>query len=276
MPCTLSVTVDATTNIMTTLELDNGSPPATLTRCLTFELHRCTAGASSCTQPDPLVVEQDVTFTSGVSSLLLAVPCGQYTCMTVRDKLHTLRRVIEPLPDNTVEYVADFTTVAGKQLIGGNCNDDCWIDVIDFGLLAGQWNVTYDSNGDMLADGNTPCAAFSLNADISGDGIVNNADFTFIQLNIFQFGEMSCCGGTTSPVCGGAPGQTAPGGRFAGPIDRISVQQLYNLGLSDAATGDLNGDEWLDVQDIGLWMDGERPSVRPRRPVHLRPRGSRR
>ncbi len=265
-----SVTINAWTNVMATIELQGGSPPPTLDRCIAFELHRCNPATSSCAQSDPYVVDQTLTFTNGVASTLFQVPCGQYECITIRDRLHVLPRTISPLPDNGSDYVADVTTTGVGPLIGGNLNDDCWIDVLDFGLLASQWQQAYDADGDMIPDGTTPCGAFAVHADFDGDGMTFTADFTFIQLNIWKSGEPPCCG--SGPLC--AAGQQAPRGPREGPVRRISLQDLRRLGLSEAAAGDVNRDGWLDVRDMELWSRGRRP--RPRRPVRPPPPRSRR
>ena len=181
--------------------------------------------------------------------------------------LHTLRRTIDALPIVGTQYDAQFTTAAGtKSLIQGNLNDDCWIDVIDFGLLAGQWAQAPPA----MTCPTTPTTA---HADFNGDGWVVTADFTFVQLNIWKFSELNCC--NAQPLCGGFMGAEAPTGRFGGPVERISVRELGRLGLPEAVAGDLNRDRWLDTQDIDLWIQGRRPGAGPRppseRPVYLTP-----
>ena len=72
-------------------------------------------------------------------------------------------------------YEADFAT-ALKPLIGGNFNDDEWIDILDFGVFSWQHFANYGT-------GDTPCVTAAPHADVSGDGIVDTDDFSFIQIN---------------------------------------------------------------------------------------------
>ncbi len=240
------------------VELQGVSAPS-LDRCVTFELHTCLPGGSSCPgAPDPLVVDQVVTFVNGLGVATFAVPCGDYGCITARDRLHTLRRTITPIPTNGSQLEADFTSTnpAGdKALVGGNLNDDCWIDIADYGLFAGQWGASLPAHTDCSSS--FPPA----HADISGNGLVWTEDYTYIQLNMWQFSEENCC--ATNPLCDGA-GST-PGD--LGSTQRMSVEALHRLGAPDAAAGDLNRDGWLDRQDLMLWMHGMRPLSSPVQPM---------
>jgi hypothetical protein len=183
-------------------------------------------------------------FTGGTTGLVtIEVPCGNYDCVTARDRQHTLRRTDEGFGISGTKYVADFTlaTPAGDWLIGGNLNDDFWIDILDFGGFSSQWLTSPAPI--------TSCAGVpTLHADINSDGIVNNIDFLFIRNNFLQGHEANCCG---------AAGSVAS--EMSAPVERISVRELHRQGLSDLATGDLNRDGWLDVLDIEAFMQGARP-----------------
>src|SRR4030095_8884007 len=113
-------------------------------RCITFELWQCTPLAG------PVIVDRVLNFTGGLASaqLIADVPCGSYSCITVRDKLHTLRRTANMGTSGT-QYLATFT--GADKLIGGNLNDDFFVDVLDFGVFSFQFGVNYGSV-------NTSCA----------------------------------------------------------------------------------------------------------------------
>ena len=186
-----------------------------------------------------------------IGSATILVPCDEYTCLTARDELHTLRSTAGSFDIVGTQYVADITgdpLSGGHWLVGGNLNDDKWIDILDFGVFTWQWNANYGS-------GDTNCSTPYPHADINGDGHVYTEDFTFIQINYLQGHEANCCG---------MPGYPLMGGPFAdsqsdGPITRISVRELRRRGLGHLAVGDLNGDGWLDETDIVLFMQGVSP-----------------
>lgn len=217
-----------------------------VTRCITFTFE---------TSGGPVAVSTTIAFTSlppdsAIGSAVILVPC-EFSCMTARDVLHTLARQHDPVISGT-QYVASFTGSGpgGKGLIGGNLNDDEYIDVLDFGVFISQYNVNYGT-------GNTTCATPYPHGDISGDGLVTAADFTFIQLNFLTF----------SDVC---PVQAMAFGPFRdrtkhrvgsrrGPVTSITVQELHRLGLGSLAVADLNGDQLLDAQDIAAFLSGLHP-----------------
>ncbi len=217
-----------------------------LTRCISFEFHDCVGGSFE-------TVEQDITFVNGLASnVLLTIPCGDYVCVTARDARHTLRRTDEdqfgvtPIVAN--QYVADFTDLSGgggddDSLIGGNLNDDVYIDILDFGIFSGQWMTSpiEDACG-------TP--APSPHADISGDGTVFTEDFTFIQINFLRSSETDCCVGPASNQV-----------EAFEPVTQISVGQLWARGLGHLSASDLNGDGWLDQHDVAAFLHGVRPQV---------------
>jgi hypothetical protein len=203
-------------------------------RCITFELWECPGEAPAA------IVEEVMTFTGGLANATVLVPCGGYTCITARDALHTLRTTDnDDFGMSGSQYVADFT--GGDQLVGGNLNNDFWIDILDFGVFASQYNLNYGS-------GNTDCLTGVPHADISGDGIVGSGDFTFIQINFLSSHDANCCG---APL--------AMGSDEDGPITEISVEDLETLGMGELAIGDLNNDGWLDEADIVEFLNGVRP-----------------
>ena len=239
-----TIIVNPVNTLIVDVELSPTVDPL-LTRCISFELFEC--------GPDTSVsVDADITFVNGLASgVSISVPCGLYTCITARDALHTLRRTdLDNFGIVGSTYVADFTDNSGvggddDRLVNGNLNDDDFIDIIDFGLFANRFGVTYDSDGDLAPDGDTPCGVFALHADISGDGLTSAADFTFIQINFFTARDANCCG---------LPGR---GGQ---PLSEISVTQLRKMGLGRLRVADLNGDGVLDQLDVVEFLNGARPT----------------
>ena len=250
--CTQNVTVLAQNLMSVSVELagiiSTGTSPDTLTRCITFELY-------SCPSATPTIVTADVNFAvqtaqPTIGTGVIAVPCGAYSCVTARDALHTLRRTDAEFAISGTQYVANFTAAdGGDALVGGNMNDDEVIDILDFGIFVNRFGLQYDSDADTIRDGHTPCAWTPApmgprHADVSGDGLVDSADFTFVQINFLQFRELNCCGLPNSPN----PGVTT-----------ITVQQLIDQGMADLTAADLTRDGVLDSADIAAFVGGRRP-----------------
>jgi hypothetical protein len=234
--CDFFVTVSDKNELVVDIDLQATVAAGPFTRCITFVLWDCGPDTSQ-------TVEQVVTFTNGAASTVtVLVPCGAYDCITAKDKLHTLRQTDDGLTTGgtePVQYLADFTVTGGDELIGGDLNDDGWIDILDFGVFSWQYGTNYGT-------GDTDCNTPYPHADIDGDGLVDTADFTFIQINFLDGDEDNCCG---------APGP------LAGPRTSISLDELEKLGLSELAVGDLNHDGWLDEADIEAFMQGARPKT---------------
>ena len=149
----LDVTVELSPNIDT-----SDAFPQTLSRAITFELF-----VSGCTAPTVVCEVIDFTIVAGTPNTAIGtkrftIPCGDYTCIQARDALHTLRRTTT-LTIVSGQYSADFT----GSLIGGNLNDDCVIDILDFGVFAGEFGTNYEEVYQVTA-----CA--SAFEDISGTG----------------------------------------------------------------------------------------------------------
>lgn len=231
--CSFDVTVEPVNEVLVDLELFGGYEPGPFTRCITFELHDC-GGSNSHT------MEQVLSFSGGAASATLLVPCGLYNCISARDGLHSLRRVINTLPIAAGKYDADFTTVASEDLIHGNLMADDWIDIIDYGIFAANYGANYGT-------GSTTCATASPHADISGNGIVGTEDFTHIQTNFLMASETPCCG---TPV------------PLPPPVTSITLGELVKRGLGELAVADLNHDGVLDQLDMTAFMQGEKPRVK--------------
>jgi hypothetical protein len=241
-----TVTIAGVNDIVVTVDIDSllFGP---VDRCITFEVWEC--GTPKVSVPTVVHFTPAGAYASGTTTI--QVPCGDvYTCITARDKLHSLRRKVDlSIAGSPPQYTAAFTNTAGKLLWSGNLNDDAWIDILDYGVFSWQWNAGYDSNGDGTYDGNTTCATPYPHADLTGSGVVQSGDFTPIQVNYLKSRDANCCG--------------APGFREdeTGPITRISVADLIAQGLGELAVGDINGDGWLDEQDMAEFAAGLPPAV---------------
>jgi hypothetical protein len=252
--CSFRVTVRALNKLVVSVQLAPTMVAAPITRCITFELWKCPD-----TTPDAIVNEV-MTFTNGQTGpVTVLVPCGVYTCITARDRLHTLRRTTMADIVGT-QYVAAFT--GPDELIGGNLNDDAWIDIFDFGVFSWKYATKYLDGFEVPGpplNGNTACYTSTPHADISGDGKVDTLDFTFIRGNFLKGHEANCCG--------------APGLRDeeSAPVARISVAELVQRGLAELAAGDWNGDGWLDEADMAAFLEHQQP---PRHPGDLNCDGS--
>lgn len=205
-----------------------------ITRCLTFEFYNCP------TEQPILVVDQPVTFVDGTAhAVTVPLPCGSMvTCVAVRDRLHTLRRVVNPLPTSGGVYVADLT--GARAMLGGNLNDDEAIDMLDFAELV----LIAGSN---YGGGDTTCATVPPHGDVDGDGVAFAADFSFIAAHLNEVSELTCC---ASPLQGGIR-----------PVDSISIAELKARGLEHLAAADLNGDGVLDRRDLAA-LGGSRGEKR--------------
>lgn len=195
------------------------------------------------------IVEHDITFASGLGSDTFEIPCGAYTCVTARDTLHTLRKTdLDDFGVSGTAFVADFTSSGdGDALVGGNLNDDFYIDILDFGVFVGQYLDTVGAD--------TPCPPAGPHADLDGDGVVFTGDFSFFTPNFLKSHEANCCGAPLATFTRLGRGPSA----VPAPVTRISVAQLRARGMENLIVADLNSDGWLDVLDIQAFASGVRP-----------------
>jgi hypothetical protein len=253
--CVFTVTVQPDNELVVNVELGGGVvSTGPFTRAITFDLWNPTVSPTA-----PLYTTcETLTFTGGASGpVTLSVPCQAtgYTCLTARDRLHTLRRTISPLPTSGVQYTASFT--GAKALISGNLNDDKFVDILDFGIYLIQ-DLTGVPGGADTACGQVPPFRHD---DVNGDGMVNSTDFSFIANNFLQVREANCNGAAL------LADDDSPGGNYGpSPLTSITVAELRARGLGDLATADLNHDRVLNQADVALWLQGVRP-FRPVRPV---------
>jgi hypothetical protein len=223
------------------------NPDGTFDRCICFEL------ISSCT---PLVKEEvceTVEFGGpwnfpGQADALVKMPKGKYVCIQARDRQHSLRATHFPLVCNGVNYTADFRGdpfFGGNWLIQGNLNRDQLIDILDFGTFLGQFNQNPNPGPDKACEDNNGMG--STHADFNGDGIVDVADYTFIQINFLANDKDDCC---HDPSAGDRVGRT-----------EITVKELREMGLGDLAVADLNADGVVNTDDMAAFVEGARPKT---------------
>jgi len=216
--CTQTVEVSDQNELFVQIALAGVVDPGPFTRCITFELWDCDGSSS-------VMAEDVLTFTDGSASATVLVPCGEYECVTARDRLHTLRSMLDSPSFQIVgtQYVADFQA-AGKDLISGDLNDDGSIDALDFGVFTFQWNT--------IVGADTDCATPYPHADVDGNGIVGTEDFTFIQIHFMSVDEDHCCG-TPSPGSAVKPETGAMTPEYQG---QEHVPRTFRLGFGRCGT----------------------------------------
>ncbi|MGB0717614.1 MAG: hypothetical protein ACPGXK_17175, partial [Phycisphaerae bacterium] len=210
-------------------------------RCICFELY------TDCVS-EPASVCQEFSFGGpfdfpGHWRGELKVPKGQYDCITARDPLHSLRSAsaIDCVGNVLVAEFKGDPVFDGNWLMNGNL--DAWkeggraetIEILDFAMFASQF-------GDVM-DPNTTCDSQGPHADINGDGVVDNADFAFLDHNYATSSMEACC-----PQTAALP---------LPPRMSMSIRQLRAEGLADAERADVNGDGKVDVADIEAFQRGE-------------------
>ena len=152
----------------------------------------------------------------GVIDPPLRVPvASRYGCASAKDLRHSLTNTVAPTIVGT-----DFH--AAFELIQGDSNNDDLVDIVDFSYFVLDSGIAYVGG----------------RSNFNGDGIVGNADFSFISVNFWLSGD----------ACSGAANALAP-------RSRVSVKELRRQGLGQLALADLNGDGWVDQQDIQTLLE---------------------
>lgn len=217
---------------------------ASIQRCITLELIDC--GGSTQTVSAP------VTFTAGsVTDVHVTIPCGDYTCTRARDPLHTLQRRLDRdagLEISGEDYVASVTG-PGSALVGGDFNDDNFVDILDFAIYINRFGLNYGTR-------DTGCTAPNYNADASGDGLVATEDFSFVLTGFLTSGDDTCC--SAKPPRGN-------------PRSSIALTELRQLRLGALAPADLTRDGVIDQADIAAYLLGQLPDGAP---VRIAPTGA--
>ena len=154
----------------------------------------------------------------------LHVPIANgYGCTTARDRDHSLAQVSATAIVNR-EYATSFT------LRQGNSNNDSQIDIFDFSLFVVDRSTGTSSD-----------VATNARSNFNADTLVTNADFGFLTLNFFEVDQT--CGGNVA-------------GASSAPVSRVSIKELRRRGLGNLAVADINGDGWVDLNDVQLYMQG--------------------
>jgi hypothetical protein len=152
----------------------------------------------------------------GVIDPPLQVPvASRYGCASAKDIRHSLTNTVAPTIVGT-----DFH--AAFELIQGDSNNDDLVDIVDFSYFVLDSGIAYAGG----------------RSNFNGDGNVNNADFSFISVNFWLSGD-SCSGAANAHA----------------PRSRVSVKELRRQGLGQLALADLNGDGWIDQQDIQNFLE---------------------
>jgi len=246
--CTWTVRVSDHQSVDVHVQLSPIVGNKSFSRCICFELF------SSCS---PEVVEEVCETMDfgppfnlrGQATGIVKVKKGKFVCITARDRQHSLRATDAAFNCSDRVYHAIFHTdpfFGGNWLIQGNLNRDHVIDILDFGTFIGQLNKNPKPGQDKACEDGD--GEGLTHADFNGDGHVDIADFTFIQVNFLEHDKDLCC-----PDDGGA----AP---LPQAITEISVKDLREMGLGDLAIGDLNGDGILNAEDMAAYLAGARPA----------------
>ena len=160
----------------------------------------------------------------GRGSVTVEVPVNTTSdsCILLRDAAHTVARSGSPVASGTAWTIA-------VTLVQGDSNADNHVDILDYAIL--------------LLDQMSNPVARDARSNFNGDTVINSTDFSFISSGFFAIGDTCTDGGAAS----------------GGALERISVAELRKRGDGELAAADLNGDGWVDLEDMALWMHGARP-----------------
>ena len=175
---------------------------------------------------------------------------GNYSCISAKDRLHTLRScaALECVDNAWSATFKGDAVLGGNGLVGGNL--DCWkeggngnnIDVLDAGVYLGI--IARNDIDELWHDSHTSCDQPGPDGDINADGHTDMADYSFILENFLRTSKVCCCDSTAAVVTS---------------ITSISIKELRRRGLGDLAVADINGDGFLDTQDMTDYMEGKLP-----------------
>jgi hypothetical protein len=258
-----TVTVSDQMTLDLTIQLSPIMKGDGIVRCIKFEQY------ADCIQ-DPQVFERNILFGGlydyiGHYTDTIKKPKGQFSCISARDQLHSLRACYLFAAGDCDGGVLS-ATFKGDPILGGNWltqgNLDGWkkdnpnashdvIDILDFGQYVSQYGATG-------LDPNTPCGYTGGNADINGDGRVDALDFAFVSMNFLAESKDCCCPGDQDPA--------------AAPValTEVSVRDLRTMGMSDLAVADLNGDGLVNMEDMANFMQGNVGTTKPVRKGDIR------
>ncbi len=244
--------------VVATVEMEGLVGAGPHVRCVEFQLTRVGGGA-------PVVARVEAVFGGGGMAVVeFAVPCGEYACIAARDPRHTLmRRDEDDFGVEGREYRAGFTRGAATRveeagfdaLPQGNLDGDAWVDVIDFCLFIERYGMTVGVGS------GCGVAMTAAHPDLSGDGVVDEADFWPLWKSYLAGAERDCAGRVPSRLLMGiGPLWTNrlwnPRG---GPVKLLRVADLASFGVEGFKKADLNGDQVIDFRDLLAFAGGARP-----------------
>jgi hypothetical protein len=274
---------------------DPNDPNDPITRCIDFEVGACDAaefpvcnapygtGVELCSPLDQnacvghpeacfpapagqtMVVSRLVNFglpedIAGHGAICLAVPPGNWTCLTASDPKHSLTSTctLECTENNVLHAAFKGSKDAAETchwLVQGNLNGDDAIDIADYTILAGEYLANYDtpfghSGEDTLCKPAFPPTPNNFHADFNGDGLVTLADWTFVVFNFFNVSKDPC-----SVVCGG-DGAAVAGARPTKPRSSMTRAELERAGLGAyVQAADADGDGVVNVGDMRRMLE---------------------
>ncbi|MEY4119583.1 MAG: hypothetical protein RLZZ116_2911, partial [Planctomycetota bacterium] len=155
-----------------------------------------------------------------------------YPCITAKDTVHSLS-------DSAAPSIVGRRYEAAFTVIQGDSNDDNRIDITDFSIFVADRSVAANFN-----------RAADARSNFNADNRVDNVDFGNISIHFFRRGE-SCTAG------------------FDGDdelLSRISVKELRRCGMGELTVADLNGDGWVDLRDMQIYMNGGSSGPAPAAP----------
>ncbi len=248
-------TVSVSSQTTVDVEVHYGCGPDTLfERAITFDIYTdCSSTPDTqCTEMqfgDPFNFSRHATAS-------LKVDKGNFSCITAKDGLHTLRAVAAPSCTAGGSWFAKWK---GDPLQGGNwlvCgNHDCWksgisasdanaINILDFIMLMDEVanSASYPPRGD------TTCTTTGPHGDVNADGSVDSGDFAIVVDNFLDTSKNLCCPDATAGVVGNDAPRTS-----------VTVKELRAMGLGNMVGADLNSDGTVDMDDMALYMQGVDP-----------------
>jgi len=235
--CSFNVTVNPSSMVVD-VQLSPTMVAGPVQRCITFDLWDCDAAPGS----QQVSISKDISFSGGFASAVnVPIPGGGWDCLTARDALHTLRSTAPDFTTtNGVQFTASFVgdrNAGGHWLVGGNLNNDPFIDILDFGVFFPLFLSP--------ATPNTLCGTAPPNGNINGDNVVDLIDLVFVSGNSLMASEPVCCGGGVASD--------------EGPVTSITLRELRSMGLGHMAVADVNRDGVLDMDDMIAFLQGDVP-----------------
>jgi len=170
-----------------------------------------------------VAVTADVSFTANGNGTArdVEIPVlANYTCVTAKDPINTLADA-QTMSVSGTKWVCP----AAFSLPAGDATDDNVKDIFDFAAFVTDRGA-----------GKNELSRSNFNRD----GQVNNTDFSFISIGFLAVGE-DCNGGFFN----------------GGARDRVSVKELRRMGLGHMEEADINGDGWVDTNDVALAAQGQ-------------------